>query len=492
LKEYSLYALGALAFSVLLFFLVRVPNDTDNFYHLAHAGIYAKNGLLYRPFPWAALSVISNYNADLWWGFHILLVPITFIKDLDTQLLAAPCILVFLHLLISGGAMMILRITPWFGFVTLTSTTAVLTRMDTVRPQCLSAAILIWIFASLVGKKPFLAILGSLLLGFVHPTLSYMLLPLLSGFLIFSKEKSKWWTSTGCLLSAMSLALVRPGWKDGLSLMKIQLIDLFMVRRTGQIKNFGAELDKVDFSYFMRGMAIPIVLLIIAAIFALRSNKKVDLEPVKTSLLFSFLTGIVCIFMTRRGVDQFAPFATLSALLWIRATGGIHWIATITFAASSMFGLINFVEAKLPTRNQTGERGFRPAAEWLAKNTPKGTLVGTGVWSDFGPMLYYNSHNRYFGGMDPIFQFKRSKADYWRMSIAAPGRDYGNTGPDNPLALQEEEPVSIVFPRDLKARYLVINIKWNLAVANEIRRQPAAKVVFEDTFAVVFEFKPTS
>lgn len=491
MKEYSLYALGALAFSVLLFFLVRTPNDTDNFYHLAHAGIYAKNGLLYRPFPWAALSVISTYNSDLWWGFHVLLVPITYIKDLDIQLLAAPCILVFLHLLISGGAMMILRVTPWFGFVTLMSTSAVLTRMDTVRPQSLSAAILIWIFACLVGKQPFLALIGSLLLGFVHPTLSYMLFPLVIGYLCFSKEKHKWWTSFGCLICSLGMAVVRPGWQDGLSLMKIQLVDLFIVRRTGEIKNFGVELDKVDLSYFMRGMAIPIVMIGVAAFFALRSNKKTEMEPFKTSLFFTFFAGIVCIVMTRRGVDQFAPFATLSALLWIRATGGIHWIATIMFSAASLFSFLNFGEAKLPTRNQTGDRGFRPAAEWLKKNTPKGTLVGTGVWSDFGPMIYYNTHNRYFGGMDPIFQYKRSKADYWRMTIAAPGRDYGNTGPDNPLRLDEEEPVSLVFPRDLNTRYLVVNTKWNLAVANEIRRQPSAKVVFEDSFAVVFEFKPT-
>lgn len=491
MKTYSLYVLGAFAFSLLLFFLVRSANDNDNFYHLAHASIYAKNGIDYRPFPWAALSVISTFKSDLWWGFHVLLVPITHISDLDIRLLAAPAILVFFHLLISGGAMMLLRITPWFGFVTLLSTTAVISRMDTVRPQSLSAALLIWIFASLVSNQPFLAILGSVLLGFIHPTLSYMLLPMLVGYIWFAKEKHRWWTSIGCLSAALAIALVRPGWKDGLSLMKVQLFDLFLVRRSGEIKNFGVELDKVDFSYFLRGMSIPILLLGLASFFALRSNKKSEFEPFKIALFFTFVAGFVCIFLTRRGVDQFSPFATLAALLLIRATGGINWVATIMFAAASTFGFLNFAEAKWKDRDNRGDQRFRPAAQWLAKNTSKGTLVGTGVWSDFGPMLYYNTHNRYFGGMDPIFQYKKSIPDYWRMTIVAPGRDYGNTSPDNPLRLVDEEPISVVFPRDLKARYLVVNTKWNLAVATELKRQPQAKVVFEDSFATVFEFKST-
>src|SRR3989344_7689545 len=57
------------------------PNiaDPDGFYHLAHARFYGQNSFFDSSFPWTQFSVIKTYASDLWYGFHILLIPFSFL-----------------------------------------------------------------------------------------------------------------------------------------------------------------------------------------------------------------------------------------------------------------------------------------------------------------------------------------------------------------------------------------------------------------------------
>src|SRR5438874_6119855 len=59
--------------------------DADAFYHLKHAWVYRTGGLLQTAFPWTQYSAIRREAADLWYGFHVLLLPLTF-GDLVTGL----------------------------------------------------------------------------------------------------------------------------------------------------------------------------------------------------------------------------------------------------------------------------------------------------------------------------------------------------------------------------------------------------------------------
>ena len=487
-NKFVWYVLSSLLFCVGLFLVVRQPNDTDNFYHLAHSDIYWQNGIMYRPFPWASYSVISQYKADLWWGFHVLLVPFSLIADQHLRILIVPCVLVFIHLVLSGWSMVMLRLSPYYGFVLLLGSSSFLSRMDTVRPQALSSALLLWIFACLFTKRPALALVGASVLGFLHPTLSYMLVPILLSFCFITREKSRFAWSMGCLAFGLGAAALRPGIKDGLQLMKIQLVDLFLVRRQNIIQNFGAELDKVDLSYFMRSMALPLALLILSLLFLLRKHSKGSYSIVQGALVVTLIASTVCFFVTRRGVDQFVPFCVLTAVLLIKESGGFNWVSSLLCGTVLAFSGGNFVDVQHGKWGKVGDFQFEPAAKWLARNTPQGTIIGQSVWSDFGPLLYFNKHNRYFGGMDPIFQYKFDEQQYWRMTLVAKGRGVGETGATNPLSGELEEPVSKVFPRDLKTSYVVISKNWNTALAEEIRGNPDTSVAFEDQNVVIFKF----
>src|SRR5437763_14871663 len=65
------------------FFHLRSPNliDPDALYHFRHASLYATRGPLLSGFPWMAYSVMGHIPGDLWYGFHLLLAPFTYVPD---------------------------------------------------------------------------------------------------------------------------------------------------------------------------------------------------------------------------------------------------------------------------------------------------------------------------------------------------------------------------------------------------------------------------
>ena len=67
--------------SALLHFSSDKFADPDGFYHFRHAALYGEGNLFSPAFPWIPFSVIGKYSADIWYGFHVLLIPFTWIGD---------------------------------------------------------------------------------------------------------------------------------------------------------------------------------------------------------------------------------------------------------------------------------------------------------------------------------------------------------------------------------------------------------------------------
>ena len=84
----------AAAVSIVLHFSVDKFPDPDVFYHFRHAELYASTSEIFRTdFPWVHYSVISKLSSDLWYGFHVVLIPFTLVGDriLGMQLAGAVC-----------------------------------------------------------------------------------------------------------------------------------------------------------------------------------------------------------------------------------------------------------------------------------------------------------------------------------------------------------------------------------------------------------------
>ena len=401
-----------------------------------------------------------------------------------------------LNLLISRIAVVRLGMNHWYGLALLPASLAFIARMDTVRPQALSSSLLILLFSALISESKWLALLTAAAIGFLHPTLSYLIIIIGLGTFIqrgISQKQWNCWIELSCLVIAISVDCIRPGIVDGLQLLKVQLWDLMIVRRAGEVKNFGVELDRVSISYFKRAMLSPIILVIISTIcfFRFRSKEQKDtaiwglLAVVGASLLISLA-------VTKRGADQFAPFAVLTALYIFNQCKGITRFMAITFALHGVLITSLFIQSNFERHDRINATDYKAGAEWLASHTQPGEIVGQGVWSDFGPLFFWNPRNRYLGGMDPVFQYRFNPETYWLITISCSGRDLGKTSKYNPIRVfDKEEEISTAWPRDLKTKWLFCATDWNPEIQAELKKDPNTRIAFRDSHAIVYEFMPT-
>jgi hypothetical protein len=495
-KDFGAYLLAALVLVTGMCGFCQYVIENDSFYHLGHAQLYWEKGSFFRPFPWPSLSMISKHNADIWWGFHVFISPLHAIKNKEMVMIVAPGVLMLINLLICRVAVVRMKLPHWCGLALLPASVGFLTRMDTVRPLVISSALLLLLFAALATEWTWVAVLTSILIGFIHPTLSYLVILVAFATVVqrrFAKGKFSAWTELSCVLLALVFACLRPGLLDGLQLLKVQLFDLMLARRAGEITNFGVELNPADQKYFMYAMLGPVAVLFVGLLFAFRTKGRQKSEGEMIGAMLVVLGSLlISMLITRRGVDQVAPFAILGGMLLVQRSGGFNILASLLLGGYSAFvvGTWGYKHQVRTTKHNI--TGFKKVGEWLTQNTEKGEIVGNALWSDFGPLFYWNRHNRFFSGMDPVFQYRRSPENYWLMTVNAPGRMLGRTSPFNPMKKLDEgeDLISTLWPEKLQARYMVIATSWNRPLQEELKNDPKTKMVYRDDFAIVYEFSP--
>src|SRR3989344_9023155 len=81
--------------SVFFNFYFPTLGGIDGYYHIRHAWIYATQGIFNSDFPWLQYSAMGQLGADIWYGFHLLLIPFSFFGDLLLGLRLAATIITF-------------------------------------------------------------------------------------------------------------------------------------------------------------------------------------------------------------------------------------------------------------------------------------------------------------------------------------------------------------------------------------------------------------
>ena len=149
-------AIVAAAVALALHAPIATLTDPDSLYHIRHAWIYRTEGLFQGAFPWIAFSAIEREASNLWYGFHVLLVPFTFFDDLVVGIRSAGVLVTFACLMLVWGALARLRL-RWpilwmlvFAFATADS----LYRLTMVRPHPLSLGIAVLLFALVCEARP--------------------------------------------------------------------------------------------------------------------------------------------------------------------------------------------------------------------------------------------------------------------------------------------------------------------------------------------------
>ncbi len=401
--------------------------DPDAFYHITHAKIYRTEGLAFKDFPWTQFSVIKELKADIWYGFHLLLIPLTFFNNpvfgikFGSFLLTTAVLFSFYILLKKLGLRWpLFWVLLFFFFVPDTHY-----RSLVLRPHLITFILSLAIFYLAVRKKYWAIFIVAAALSFIHLALSWIPILIVLTVLLADSSFSKRFNSKslGAAVIGVIVGLVaRPNFFGALKIAYVQVVDLMLAKFNNIPLRFGSELKPAQSLSLLTHEILPLAAVlgfgIIFLVIALRRKtfnnlSETNKTAITASLTLSIIFGLVTVFMARRAIDLGVGFtfifvgfvfSFLAANFidhvrkhkWIAAAGGT--ILILALLSNTLY----YSLFKYP-RQSPDHRNFKAAAEWLRDNSKEGDIVFHPYWDNFPVLFFYNQKNYYINGMDPIF-----------------------------------------------------------------------------------------
>ena len=478
--------------------------DYDSLYHIRHAWLYKENGLAFSSFPWVQNSVINSFSSDLWYGFHVFLIPFTFFPDLifAVRLASVFSAAIFLFLFYFLLKKLSVKYPLFFTLLLYFSSGDFLFRINMSRPHAFSfiaVIFLLYLLSQKFSRRTFwLSAFFSFLLSFFHASLfwlAFMVLGPISFFKFLLSEKANplarfadlsiWRDWLSVFLGLIVGFLLRPHPLGSLKLVYVQIVDLLLAKNAGLPLKFGRELLTLrSADLYFQFLPLAFIFIFSLVIFSylysrgklatLSSEVKIILfSAVSLSVVFLFLSFLVA----RRSADYFSIFTILSLALifsvWFREIKTPS-LKNLSLALSLVFLLISAARASYVLsafkKNSEPADKFKEISLWLSANIPPGSIVDNLYWDNFPNLFFWNWQNYYRGGMDPIFQYSFSPALYWKnYFIAYRGTSY--TCGLIRCAKDELEDSIRTLKNDFHASYIIL----------EYRRSPNFVKVADDS-----------
>lgn len=498
--------------------LSLVPNvaDLDGFYHVGHAQAYLEGSPFDTSLPWATHSVIGDRGGDLWWGFHVLLIPVVAALDVPAAMHVAAAMLTTL-LALTMLALLRRHRVRWpalWAVLFLLAVPNVSFRFLMIRPHVVSLAASLAIASFLVKGRWWHVALLSAAISWVHLSLFWMG-PLLAVTYAVVRVPAtvlvgRATPDTGvpihqaipAALAGAALGwLLRPDALTTGALLNIQLVQLFAQKAVGQPLTFAAELSPIHWMALLQSSGSFLaawllgVGLVVAAVMRGRlgalGQERATLVGVALVVSGAFL--VLALVSARRGLEQWVAFAFLAFPLMargvrlgrvplrVRAAVGIVLVAHLGWFVDRH--LRNRAEVSFPVRTMA------PIAEYLEQNSQEGELVFHARWDNFGPLFAYNRHNRYLGGMDPIFQFAHDPRSFWEFFYLSADLTQEWTCDAYPCPQGNATDTHQVLRDHFGARWVVVqpyrNPRFTLYLLNDERYALALETQTEALFEVL-------
>ncbi len=514
----------AVALSLAAYLHLSLPNipDRDALYHCRHAALYREHGPFFKDFPWAAYSVISTLKSDIWYGFHLLLLPFTLCADPVRGVKLAGVADLFALLLLFFLAMRCarLRLSFLWPFLLIALVPYLLYRLLMTRPHVLSMGLAALLLSCIISGSIWGVALVSFLITFSHLGF-FWVIPLLLGvigFVVRLTEERWLWRETLAALAGGTVGwLLRPNPLGAAKLVYIQIVQLALEKQKGIPLLFGGDLvsgmkafatnQSGLFQHF--GLALLLSLGAIIALFAAVGHQA-KLTPNQRTFLWSTLalsaiTFAMTMQFSLRAVDLWAVFATAflaSVFTFIVRPGAAArtgystpaQLRLVTAIGALLIGLI-FYRAYDEHATHMKRLGYSPyrfkaAAEYIQQHSAPGDIVFHAHWDLFPDLFFWNTHNYYIGGMDPIFQYAYSPSLYWKAHHLWTGQYSRFTCPTEFCTPAQGEDTYTALTRNFKARFLVLEPRRHAALYAFASNDARFHKALDDGEVAVFKLTP--
>ena len=517
-------------FCLALFVLLvqfQSPNlsDPDAFYHMRHSWIYRTSGIFDSSFPWAQYSSIKEIGSDIWYGFHLVIMPLTYFQDLAGILKWGSSLVMLISLLIAFSAFKKLGMRwPLFWTLLFSLITAdLLYRLTMLRPHSISISLTFLLFAFFADKPSYRTSVAIFFLGaafsWLHLSLSWIPV-LMAGALAISQFFKKIdieWRKILALIAGLAVGwLARPNPFGGLKLAYIQVLKLLIEKQNGLPLRFGNELKPFVWVNFV-DILIPISVLMLAAIILflwMLNRKPAVLIAAQTqavlwaSLALSVLFFVLSFLLARRSSEFFVGFGIIFIGLVVtrywnlppetRRSFFAGWpmsLLGLAVIAALIYGPIKTVYRYETYFANTGSffpTRFKETSLWLQEHSQPGEIVFNLQWDRFAQLFFWNQHNYYINGMDPIFEFDYSPELYWKNHHLYIDKFFIQDGVAKvcgEIRCTEEmvEDVHKILKDDFKASYVFIERRRNPRFYEYLKQDNRFRQDFENDFEAVFK-----
>ena len=496
----------------------RWPRFTefDSFYHYAHASIYAEHGPLYAGFPWAACSELSRHPGNLWYGFDLLLVPLTGLGDPLVGLRIAGTLTLTALLALSYAVFRRLDVgCPWaWPFLLIYAAPGLLFRWMAVRPFALSVPLCLLLLAAVTHARRRATFLCGFGVAFLHLNFAGLALAIAgAGWLArgLCRRGWPWGPALAALAGTIAGWAARPACGSTLDLLQIQMLELARLRAAGIPLLAGTEMSPLPAAALPVEL-LPLLLLWLAAlgVFGWKAARRrlawsTDAVAVTTAAgALSLGFFVLTLAATQRGLEPWAGFAVLFASLLLapsrppsdaeaeaRETRDLRRIhAGFLLAAVLLLPVLAFMRTGTLLEQQGREpEQYRGAMRWLAEHSPAGDRVFHARWSVFPELLFWNRHNTFLGGNDPVFLHAFDPALYWMMHRYSTGEAVERVDAAPPGSAPEYVDTHEALARRFGAKWLVLD-RSTPALAFLVSHDPRFEHAWHDDRAAVFRILP--
>ena len=402
--------------------------DNDGYYHIRWAALLRENWPHLPAFEALPLTTLNEENyVDHHYLFHVLLIPFT-LGDLRLGAKLAAVVFSSLGIASLFGLMVANQVRHrWLWLAPLVAGSEhFLYRMSMTRAPALSLALL-GLGTYLLFKRRHVWLAG---LSFVF-VWSYSLFPLMLAFAVaysiaiyLSERRIDLWGVLSSFIGIAAGLVINPYFPKNLSLFREHVL----MKYAGTYPvDVGVEWYPYE-AWAMLGIsAVAFVVYFVGLLAFDYRERQLDFKPL-FFLIVSFLLLLMA-FKSRRFIEYWPPFAVLFAAYTIgarlevvrfdrfvrtrdRVIAAIASAVVTTAAILWMGGCL--WTAREDVKSETDPYAYRGASEWIAANTPPGTMIFNTDWDDFPMLFYYSPNSQYIVGLDPTYLHDRDP-DLWKL-----------------------------------------------------------------------------